>query len=100
MSITIGSQISVFCYLTSSTVNILIKKRFPKVLENSVRYRGLAISCLALLGAMFAVPATVWSVFLPSLKQGLPNPIPNWGGILLDIAAFCGWWKWLLVLPL
>ena len=49
---------------------------------------------------MFAVPATIWAVFLPSLKQGLPDPIPINERVLLEIAVFCGSWKWLLVLPL
>ena len=70
------------------------------VLEDFVRYRTLAISCFMLLGAMFAVPATIWAIFSPSLKQGLPDPIPTWEKALLDVAVFCGWWKWLLVLPL
>jgi hypothetical protein len=70
------------------------------LLEEVVLYRRLAISCFALLGAMFAVPAIIWATFLPSLKQGLPDPIPAWERVLLDIAVFCGWWKWLLVLPL
>ena len=65
-----------------------------------MRYRTVAISCLVLLGAMFAVPATIWAVFLPSLKQGLPDPIPVYERVLLEIAVFCGSWKWLLVLPI
>jgi type II secretory pathway component PulF len=65
-----------------------------------VRYRTLAISCFVLLGAMFVVPATIGAVFLPSLKQGLPDPIPFYERILLEIAVFCGSWKWLLVLLL
>src|SRR6266849_495035 len=72
----------------------------PRVLEKVVRYRTLAISCFVLLGAMFAVPATISAVFLPSLKQGLPDPIPIYERVLLEIAAFCGSWKWLLVIPL
>ena len=72
----------------------------PRVLEKVVRYKTLAISCFGLLGAMFAVPATIWAVFLPSLKQGLPDPIPIYERVLLEIAVFCGSWKWLLVLPL
>jgi hypothetical protein len=72
----------------------------PRVLEKAVRYRTLAIWCFVLLGAMFAVPATIWAVFLPSLKQGLPDPIPIYERVLLEIAVFCGSWKWLLVLPL
>ena len=70
------------------------------MLEKVVRYRTLAISCFVLLGAMFAVPATISAVFLPSLKQGLPDPIPIYERVLLEIAAFCGSWKWLLVIPL
>lgn len=65
-----------------------------------MRYRTAAISCFLLLGAMFAVPAIIWAVFLPSLKQGLPDPIPAYESILLQIGVFCGEWKWLLVLPL
>jgi hypothetical protein len=72
----------------------------PRVLEKVVRYRTLAISCFVLLGAMFAVPATILAVFLPSLKQGLPDPIPIYERVLLEIAVFCGSWKWFLVLPL
>lgn len=70
------------------------------VLERLVRFKTLAISCFALLGAMFAVPAAIWAIFLPSLKQGLPDPVPVWERALLDIAVFCGTWKWFLVLPL
>jgi hypothetical protein len=72
----------------------------PRVLEEVVRYRTLAISCFVLLGAMFAVPAAIWAIFLPSLEQGLPVPIPVWERVLLEIAVFCGSWKWLLTLPL
>jgi hypothetical protein len=48
---------------------------------------------------MFAVPATIWAVFLPSLRQGLPDPIPFYERVLLEVAVFCGSWKWLLALP-
>jgi hypothetical protein len=65
-----------------------------------VRYRTAAISCFSLIGGMFAVPALIWSVFLPSLRQGLPNPIPTYERALLGIAAFCDIWKWLLALPI
>jgi hypothetical protein len=49
---------------------------------------------------MFAIPAAIWAVFLPSLKQGLPDPIPVYERMLLDIAVFCGSWKWLLAVPI
>jgi len=52
-----------------------------------------------LIGGMFAVPSIIWAVFLPSLKQGLPDPIPAYERILLSIAVFCGIWKWLLPIP-
>jgi hypothetical protein len=64
-----------------------------------VRYRTAAISCFVLIGGMFGLPAVIWAVFLPSLKQGLPNPLPAYEKFLLDIAVFCGDWKWLLALP-
>lgn len=65
-----------------------------------MRYRTLAISCFVALGAMFAVPATIRAIFLPSLNQGLPDTIPVYERVLLEIAFFCGSWKWVLVLPL
>jgi hypothetical protein len=34
------------------------------------------------------------------VKQGLPDPIPVYERVLLEIAVFCVSWKWLLVLPL
>jgi hypothetical protein len=39
-----------------------------------VRYRTAAISCFSLIGIMFGLPALIWAVFLPSLREGLPNP--------------------------
>jgi hypothetical protein len=65
-----------------------------------VRYRTAALSCFVLVAGMFGLPAIVWAVFLPSLRQGLPNPIPVYERVILDIAVFCGNWKWVLLLPL
>jgi len=49
---------------------------------------------------MFVLPAAVWAAFLPSLKQGLPDPIPGYERILLDIAVFCDLWRFVLALPI
>jgi hypothetical protein len=52
---------------------------------------------------MFALPAAVWAVYLPSLKQGSPDPIPGYERVLLGVAVLCGTWKWMLavlVLPI
>jgi hypothetical protein len=65
-----------------------------------VRYRTAAICCFALIGGMFSYPAIVWAIFLPSLRQGLPNPIPAYERILLGIAVFCSDWRFILVLPI
>jgi len=65
-----------------------------------VRYRTAAISCFVLIGGMFGLPALIWAIFLPSLRQGLPNPLPAYERILLEIAVFCGDWKWLLAIPI
>ena len=70
------------------------------VLEKDVRYKTLAISCFVLLFTMFAVPAAIWAMFLPSLKQGLPNPIPDYEKLLLEFAIFVSRWKWFLAVPL
>jgi hypothetical protein len=65
----------------------------------AVRYRTAAILSALLIvvtGGMFGLPAAVWAAFLPSLKQGLPDPIPDWERILLEAAVFCGNWKWIV----
>jgi cytochrome c biogenesis factor len=64
-----------------------------------VRYKTAAILSLVLIvliGGMFALPAAV-AVFLPSLKPGIPDPVPVYEGILLGAAFFCLRWHWLLV---
>jgi len=101
VEITIVRRTALFFYFRASNVNMLERKRSaPRVLEKIVRYKTLALSCFVLLGAMFAVPAAIWAVFLPSLKRGLSDAIPGYETILLDIAVFCGSWKWLLLFPL
>jgi hypothetical protein len=65
-----------------------------------VRYRTAAISCFVLIAGMFGYPALIWAIFLPSLKQGLPNPLPAYEKMLLDIAVFCSEWRFILVLPI
>lgn len=65
-----------------------------------MRYRRAALSCFVLVAGLFGLPAVVWSVYLPSLRQGLPNPIPMYERALLEGAVFCDVWKWLLALPL
>jgi type II secretory pathway component PulF len=64
-----------------------------------LRFRSAAILCFVLIGGMLGLPALIWAIFLPSLKQGLPNPLPAYEKILLDFAAFCGKWKWFPTLP-
>lgn len=68
-----------------------------------MRYRTAAISCFAVIAVMFGVPALIWAAFLPSLKralaENLPYTIPTYERILLEIAVFCGNWKWLVGLP-
>ena len=63
-----------------------------------MRYRTAAISCFALIGAMFGYPQIMWAVFLPSLKNG-PSPLPAYDRFFLDIAVFCMEWRFILVLP-
>lgn len=65
-----------------------------------MRYRTAALSCFVLVAGMFGLPAIVWAVFLPSLRQGLPNPIPVYERVILEMAVLCGNWKWVLLLPL
>jgi hypothetical protein len=65
-----------------------------------VRYRTAGILSLVLVAGMFVLPATVKAVFLPSLRQGLPNPVPGWEQILLSMAVFCLEWQWLIAIPI
>ena len=65
-----------------------------------MRHRTAAISCFALIGGMFSYPAVVWAIFLPSLRRGLPDPIPAYERILVSIAVFCSDWRFILVLPI
>ncbi len=69
-------------------------------LGDFVRYKTAAILTIILLGGMFAVPAVILAIFLPSLQQGLPNPVPGYEQILLEIASFCMHWRFLLALPI
>lgn len=60
--------------------------------DGLVRYKTAGILSAVLVvvtAAMFALRAAVWAVFLPSLKQGLPDPIPGYEKILLEVAVFC-----------
>ena len=66
--------------------------------EPFVRYRTAAILCFALIGGMFVLPSVILGVF-PSLNQGVPDPIPAYEEVLLQIALFCGRFRWLLLLP-
>jgi hypothetical protein len=65
-----------------------------------VRYSTAAMMSVVLIGGMFAVPAVIMAVFLPSLKQGLPDPLPGYEQILLAAAAFCLSWRFVLALPI
>jgi hypothetical protein len=76
------------------------RKSIHRLLESFVRYRTAVILSFVLVGGMFGLPAIVEAVFLPSLKQGLPNPIPYYERILLEIALLCGQWRWFLALPI
>ena len=66
-----------------------------------MRYRTAATwsaLLVAVTAGMFGLPAAVWAAFLPSLKQGLPNPITGYERILLEAAVFCSRLKWMLAL--
>lgn len=64
-----------------------------------MRDRTAAILCFGLVAVMFGLPAIILAVFLPSLRQGLHDPIPIYERILLEFAAFCLHWRWLIALP-
>ena len=57
-----------------------------------------SVVIVVLTGGMFGLPAAVWAVFLPSLKQGIQDPMPGYERLLFDIAVFCGPLKWMLAI--
>jgi type II secretory pathway component PulF len=62
-----------------------------------VRFKtAVILSVVVVGGILFVFPAVVEAVFLPSLKQGIPNPIPDCEAILLDAAFFCHRFRWLI----
>jgi hypothetical protein len=63
-----------------------------------MRYRTAAILSVVLIGGLFALPAAVNAVLLPSLEQGAI--IPLYARVLLGVAIFCLTFRFLLVLPI
>lgn len=63
-------------------------------------YRTAGIASAVVIGAMFLFPAVVMAVFLPSVKLGLPNPIPFYERVLLETAIFCMRWRFILLFPI
>jgi hypothetical protein len=70
-----------------------------------MRYKTAAVLSavwIAMTGGMFGLEAAARATFLPSLKQGLADPIPAYERVLVNVFLFCGTWKWvfaLLALP-
>jgi hypothetical protein len=65
-----------------------------------VRYRTAAVLTAVLVGGIFVLPNIVLAVFLPSLKQGLPGPVPGYEKLLLEFTAFCFTWRLPFALPI
>ena len=62
-----------------------------------VRFRTAAVLSAVLVGGvLFIFPAVVEAIYLPSLRQGVPNPIPEYEANLLGIALFFHRYRWLL----
>lgn len=65
-----------------------------------MRYRTAAMLSVLLIGGMFAIPPVIMAVFLPSLNQGIPDPLPGYEHVLLAVAAFFLTWRFVLALPI
>lgn len=65
-----------------------------------MRYRTAAILSVVLLGGMFGLPEAIRAIFLPSLEQGIPAPVPGYEQVLLGVAVFCFRFRWVLALPI
>jgi hypothetical protein len=62
-----------------------------------VRYRTATILSIVLIGGMFCLPEAIFAVFRPS---GHIAEYPIYERILLDIAVFCGRFRWVFALPI
>ena len=65
-----------------------------------MRFRTAALLSIALIGVMFGFPAAVEAIFVPSLRQGIPSPIPVYEQILLGAGVWCLQFHWLLTPPI
>ena len=65
-----------------------------------MRDKTAAILSTVLIGGMFLFPAVMEAVFLPSLEQGYPDPVPVYEQGLLYAGEFCIRWRWVLALPI
>lgn len=65
-----------------------------------MRYRTAAVLSVVLIGGMFVVPSAIMAFLLPSLNQGIPDPLPGYEQVLLAVAAFFLTWRFLLALPI
>jgi hypothetical protein len=65
-----------------------------------MRYRTAAILSVVLIGGMFGLPVLVKAVFLPSLEQGIPTPVPGYERVFLEVGLFCSRFSLLLALPI
>ncbi len=62
-----------------------------------MRFRTAAILSAVLVGGMLVIfPAIVEAIFLPSLRQGIPNPVPDYEANLLGFALLCHRFRWFL----
>ena len=67
------------------------------IMGGLVRFRTAAILSAVLVGGVLIIfPAVVEAIFLPSLRQGIPNPIPDYEANLLSVALFFHRYRWLL----
>jgi hypothetical protein len=65
-----------------------------------MRFRTAALLSTVLIAVMYGFPAAVKAVFLPSLAQGIPDPVPVYEQILLGSALWCARFSWLLAPPI
>jgi hypothetical protein len=65
-----------------------------------MRYKTAAILSAIVIGVFFGFPAAVEAVFLPSLRLGIPKPVPGYERLLLGAASVCREYGVLVVPPL
>lgn len=100
ITVVISSRASLTRALTQENILEEIRSGLADFAGAPMRYRTAGTLSVVLIGGMFAIPAVIEAVFLPTLKHGTSSPLPGYEQIPLAVAAFCIGWRFVLAIPI